>query len=60
MNINFKLNKDEECIIVSDENGLMEIREYQDNIRDILILEDVIAEQKSDLELKKYTRKHMT
>lgn len=49
MNINFKINKEEENVIVSNENGKMEKREYQDNILDILKLEDIIEEQQIDL-----------
>lgn len=44
MNINSKLNREEEAVIVSNEEGIMDVRNYQDNIDEILILEDVIEE----------------
>ena len=44
MNINSKLNREEEAVIVSNKEGIMDVRNYQDNIDEILILEDVIEE----------------
>lgn len=50
MNINFKINKEEENVIVSNEKGTIETREYQDNIKDILVLEDVVEGLEHDLD----------
>ncbi len=49
MNINSKFNREEETVIVSNEKGIVEIREYQDNIDDILVLEDVIEKLENEL-----------
>lgn len=50
MNINSKFNREEETVTVSNKEGIMDIREYQDNIDDILVLEDVIEELENILE----------
>lgn len=50
MNINFKIDKEKENVIVSNEKGTMETREYQDNIKDVLILEDVVEGLEKELD----------
>ena len=42
MDVNYKFNREEENVVVSNNYGIMDIREYQDNIEDVLILKDVI------------------
>lgn len=42
MNIESKINKKEETVLVSNENGNLKELEYQDNIDEILKLENVI------------------
>lgn len=53
MNINFKFNREEESFLVSNEQGIMQTREYQDNMGDILKIEDVIEKQEESLDEKK-------
>lgn len=48
MNINFIINKENEKVIVSNEKGTMETREYQDNIKAVLIKEDIVKELEND------------
>lgn len=49
MNINSRFNREEETVIVSNHEGIMDIREYQDNIDDILVLENVVEELETEL-----------
>lgn len=51
MNIEAKINKKEETVLVSNEIGKLNELEYQDNIDDILKLENVIED------LEKYLAK---
>lgn len=42
MNINFIVDKEKERVIVSNEEGKLEVREYQDNIEEVFILENIV------------------
>ncbi len=57
MNVNFKFNREEESFLVSDEQGIMQTREYQDNMGDILKLENVNEKQQESLDKKKEKQK---
>ena len=57
MNINFLVEKEKERVVVSNQKGTMNPREYQDNIKEILIKEDVVEELESKLILKKESKK---
>ncbi len=48
MNINFLVDKENKRVIVSNEKGTMDSREYQDNIEEVLIKEDIVKELESD------------
>lgn len=56
MNINFLIDKEEERVIVSNKKGTMKPREYQDNIKEILIKEDVVEELEQDYKSLKINR----
>lgn len=51
MNINFLVQPEKENVIVSDAEGKMKVREYQDNIKDILILENIVEGLEKDFNL---------
>lgn len=56
ININFLVDKENERVVVSNEKGTMDIREYQDNIREVLIKEDIVKELESDYSVFKSNR----
>lgn len=51
MNINFIVDKEKEKVIVSNEEGKLEVRDYQDNIKDVFILENIVEGLESDFNL---------
>ncbi len=57
MNINCLIDKENERVIVSNEKGTMKPREYQDNIKKVLVKEDVVKELEFDLVSKKNSKK---
>lgn len=59
MFVNYKFNREEENVVVSSDNGVMDTREYQDNIEDILVLQDVIEGLESKLDAEKDKRTHL-
>ncbi len=59
MNIEFLIDKEKEKVIVSNEKGKIKSRDYQDNIEDILVMEDVVEFQEEDLKNKIQKRKNM-
>lgn len=48
MNINFLVQPEKGTVVVSDEHGNMTFREYQDNIKDVLFLEDIVEGLEKD------------
>lgn len=48
MNINFFIQPEKGTVVVSDEHGNMTFREYQDNIKDVLFLEDIVEGLEKD------------
>ena len=56
MNINFLVEKEKERVVVSNQKGTMNPREYQDNIEEILIKEDVVEELESKYSALKINR----
>lgn len=57
MNIDFLVDKENKRVVVSNEKGTMKPREYQDNIKKILVKEDVVEELEFDLVSKKDAKK---
>ncbi len=56
MNIDFLVDKENKRVVVSNEKGTMKPREYQDNIKKVLIKEDVVEELESDYEVLEINR----
>lgn len=56
MNIDFLVDKENKRVIVSNEKGTMKPREYQDNIKKVLVKEDVVKELESDYKVLKINR----
>ncbi len=48
MNIDFLVDKENKRVVVSNEHGNMTFREYQDNIKDVLFLEDIVEGLEND------------
>lgn len=53
MNINFLIDKENERVVVSNEKGTMNPREYQDNIEEVLVTQDVVEGLESDYKFLK-------
>ncbi len=56
MNIDFLVDKENKRVVVSNKKGIMKPREYQDNIKKVLIKEDVVEELESDYKVLKINR----
>ncbi len=56
MNINFLVDKEKKRVVVSNQKGTMKQREYQDNIKKVLMKEDIVEELESDYRVLKINK----